>query len=196
MQKVSIRLPAPVIDAYDDADGTRSAVMRRRLVEAVDDGEVDGIGEDLQTLVERERAVDAGRLARKRGTFKQRAYDYFRDSWKGGAVTPADARDLAESWRDEAAIYGSEHVAFVEAVVGWYVDEWSALDRDQFPDPGVFVARSDPDAVDVEPRLVDVLDEAKRTGLDRDRAVDRVSKFHPDAAVDRAASEVWTDDGS
>jgi hypothetical protein len=194
MQKVSIRLPGNVIDAYDDADGTRSAVMRRRLVEAVEDGEVDGVGEDLKTLVEREAAVDRGRLARKRGKFKQRCYDFFRDCWQGGAVTPSDASDLAESWEAEAAIYGAEHMAFVEAVVEWYREEWDAIERSPFPDPGVFVARSDPDSVAVGPKLVEVLDEARREGFDRADAVDRVSSFHPDAAVERAAQEAYGDE--
>lgn len=191
MQKVSIRVPPEVIQAYDDADGTRSAVMRRRLIEAVEEGEVSGVGDDLKTLVEREAAVDRGRLARKRGKFKQRCYDYFRDCWQGGAVTPSDADDLAESWRAEASIYGREHVAFVESVVEWYQREWTATRRGGFPDPGVFVAESDPEAVDVPARLVETMREARSEGVDREQAVESVSKFNPDAEVETAAAEVY-----
>jgi hypothetical protein len=191
MQKVSIRLPGDVIDAYDEAEGTRSAVLRRRLVEAVEDGEVAGVPKDLRTLVEREAAVDRGRLARKRGTFKQRCYDFYRDKWDGGAVTPEDAESLAESWEAEAAIYGPESVAFVDAVLDWYRERWAATNRAGFPDPGVFVARADPDAVDVDARVVDALRDAAQAGIGRREAVGSVGKFHDETAVERAAAEVF-----
>jgi len=116
MKRISIRLPEDLIAAYDDADGTRSAVMRRRLSEAVRDGEVSGVDADLRTLVEAEDAKDRARLARRRGSFRERCHSFYADKWSSGLVTPRDAEDMAESWEAEAALYGAPYVAFVDAV--------------------------------------------------------------------------------
>lgn len=191
MQKVSIRMPPSVIDAYDSAKGTRSALMRRRLAEAVENGELREVDSDLRVLAEREAAVDRGRLARKRGKFKQRCYTFYRDCWDDGAVTPSDAADLSESWRREADLYGPEHMAFVEAVVTHFKEHWTPTNRDPWPDAGVFIARSNPDEIDVDNRLVEVLREADAKGIDPGEAVRSVKKFHPDTAVERAATEVF-----
>jgi len=195
MRKVSIRLPEPLVHAYDEADGSRSAVMRRVLSGAVADGEVEGVPADLRTLAERERAVEGGELARKAGTFKQRVHDYFAEKWRSGAVTPDDAERLAESWRDEAALYGAEDLAYVEAVVDYWRDEWAAVEarRGDWPSPAVFLAEAEPRLVDaeVEDRLVDTLRDARRDGLDRSTAVDRIKKFHPDDRVELAADRAY-----
>ena len=193
MRRVTLRLPEDLVAAYDDADGNRSAVMRRRLAEAVTAGEVTGIDEDLRALAEAEEAKDKGRLSRKRGTFRKRCHSFFGDQWKSGAVTPTDAEDMSESWATEATIYGSEYLAFLNAVVDWYAEHWSVhdVDRPQWPGPGVFIARSDPDAVDIDSRLVETMADARDRGMDRDAAVKKVSVYHPDAKVERAAREVW-----
>jgi hypothetical protein len=195
MRKVSIRIPEPLVRAYDDADGSRSAVMRRVLSEAVADGDVQGVPEDLRTLAERERAVEGGELARKAGTFKQRAHDYFGEKWRSGAVTADDAERLAESWRDEAALYGAEDLAYVEAVVDYWADEWAAVEarRGQWPTPAVFLAEADPRLVDGEitDRLADTLRDARRDGLERSTAVERVAKFHPRERVEMAADRAY-----
>lgn len=200
MRKVSIRLPEPLVRAYDEADGSRSAVMRRVLSEAVADGQVEGVPDDLRTLAERERAVEGGELARKAGTFKQRVHDYFAEKWRSGAVTPDDADRLAESWRDEAALYGAEELAYVEAVLDYWRDEWAAVEarRGDWPSPAVFLAEAEPRLVDaeVEERLVDTLRDARRDGLDRSTAVERVRKFHPDDRVELAAERAYGGDGA
>jgi hypothetical protein len=188
MRKVSLRLPGSLVSAYDRADGTRSAVMRRVLSAAVADGEVEGVPDDLETLAERERVVERGELDRKAATFKRRTYDYFADKWDSGLVTPDDADRLAESWRREGAIYGAENVAFVDAIVGYWSENWTAAGRRDFPEPATFLARADPDAVDADERLVETMRDARNDGLDRGEAVERVAKFHPRDTVEAAAS--------
>lgn len=195
MEKVSIRVPEPLLRAYDEADGSRSAVMRRVLSEAVAEGEVEGVPEDLKTLAERERAVEEGELARKAGTFKQRVHDYFGEKWRSGAVTPDDAERLAESWKDEAALYGAGNLAYVEAVLDYWREEWAAVEpkRGEWPSPAVFLAEAEPALVEgeVEDRLVDTLRDARRDGLDRADAVERVAKFHPRERVELAADRAY-----
>jgi len=191
MRKVSLRLPPALVNAYDRADGTRSAVMRRVLAEAVAEGEVEGVPDDLQLLAERERAVEDGELARKAATFKERCYRFFADKWEGGLVTPADAERLADSWRDEAVLYGPGSVAFVDEITAHWRDSWRATGRGEFPDPATFLARVDPDTADPDDRLTTTLRGARENGYARHEAVDKVSKFHPDDAVREAAREVW-----
>jgi len=197
MKPTSIRLPDHILRAYDSADGSRSKVMRQVLSEAVADGSVAGVDEDLQTLAAIERVVDDGKLEKRRGTFRKRCAQFFEDKWRSGYVPPADMDSMAESWRREAAIYGEEYAAWVEAVVGWYRDNWEPVDdrRDNWPDAGTFWHRTDPDAIDVETRLVETMREARETGLSRSEAIDRVSKFHAETTVRVAASRAWNDDG-
>jgi len=202
MRKVSVRLPDHLVRAYDEAEGNRSAVMRRRLAEAVVEGEVDGVPADLMTLAERERAVEENELGRKRGTFRQRCYDFFANKWDGGAVTPDDADDLADSWRDEAAIYGPEYEAFVTAILDWYAENWAAYDDGAaFPTPGAFVARSGAAAAtvaeagtDASDRLVQHVAGAYDRGVPRGEAVAAIAEYHPEERARAAVEEVYDDD--
>lgn len=190
-RKVSVRLPEHLVRAFDRADGNRSALMRRVLREAVADGEVEGVPDDLRALAAVQQAVDAGRLDRRRGTFRKRCAEFFRDKWQGGFTTADDAEDMAESWLTEAAVYGPAYVAWVEAVVDWYSENWDPIARPDWPDPGTLHARADPESVDIAVRLVDVMREAREQGLDRATAVARVSKYHPRARVETAADQAF-----
>ena len=196
MRKVSLRLPDDLVAAYDAADGSRSAVMRRRLAEAVEGGELSGVDDDLKTLAGIEAAKDRGRLTRRRGTFRERCYAFFGEKWKSGAVTPDDADDMAESWRHEAALFGPEYVAFVEAIIGWFREQWTVeTHRPGFPEATVFLARSDPDAIDVSERLIEVLQDGKDRGYSRQEAIDRAATFHARSRVEKAAAHVWERSG-
>ena len=191
MRRVTVRVPDELVAAYDRADGNRSKLMRRALAEAVSDGEVAGVPEDLRTLAAVEEIVADGQLARRRGTFRKRVAEFFEDKWESGYVTGADAADMAESWRREATMYGPSHVAFVDAVADWYADNWDPVARPAWPTPGTFHTIADPDTVDVRDRLVDVMREAREEGLARREAVERVSQYHPDEKVEAAARRAW-----
>lgn len=194
MDKVSIRLPHHIIQAFDEADGTRSALMRRRLIEAVEDGELSGVPDDLQTLAEREAIVDRGRLVRKRAKFRESAYDFFQDRWRNGATPARDLEDLAETWRREGALYGDEYLAFVEELVEWYTANWASDGEPDFPAAATFIDWADErpdDEIPVEERLADVLRDARENGVERPEAVEKVSKFHPTERVHRAARQVF-----
>jgi hypothetical protein len=199
MRKVSLRLPEHLVAAYDSADGTRSAVMRRRLVEAVEDGEVRGVDDDLQLLAEAEAAVDRGKLTRRRATFKSRFHDFAAGKWTNGAVTGDDMDDLAESWRDEGALFGRGELEYVAAVVRWYRANYSPHDKPPFPTPEYFVAQmrdamsvSEP-GEDVPDRLVDVAREAVDDGVPRRQVIDRLSTFHDVDDVYRALERAGVD---
>lgn len=194
-RSVSLRLEASTVAAFDAADGNRSKVMRSVLRSAVEDGEVDGVPDDLRTLAAVEGVKDRGRLARSRATFRRRLAEYFRDKWESGYVTGEDAAELAESWRDEAAVYGEDYLAFVEAVVAWYRERWGPVARPEWPDPSEFYRTVDPESIDVAPRLAGVMRDARDDGLDREVAVRRVAKFHEGAAVREAARMAWGDGG-
>lgn len=193
MKRITIRVPEDIVRAYDEAEGNRSAMMRRALSDRVAEGELSGVPDDILQLAEAEAAKDEGRLARKRGTFRERCQSFFREKWQTGAVTPRDAEDMAVSWRREATIYGAEYVAFVEAITEWYAENWTVHEHERpaFPDPSLFIGRSDPEAIDVPERLVETMQEAKQDGLGRAETINRVSAFHPEARVERAAAEVW-----
>ncbi len=192
MRPITIRLPENVVAAYDAADGNRSALMRRRLAEAVENGEVDGVPSDLQTLAERDAEVDRGRLARKRSTFKQRMHDYFAEQWTDGGVTTADAERLAETWRAEAALYGEEEVAFADAVLDYWRREFDALDRPDFPSAGHFVALAEPEHVDMSDALIASVREARvDRGLSREATVEQLRAFHNTDMIEFAVEQVY-----
>lgn len=193
MERVSLRLPRDVIRAFDSASGNRSAVMRRVLTDAVAEGEVAAVPPDLMALAEREAAVDRGRLARKRGTFKRRVYDWYADKWRSGAVTAADAEDLAVSWRHEAALYGEEALAYLDAILDWYRESWDPADRPDWPDPGMFMARADPESVEVEERLVETAREGRERGLSAPEVRERLRSFHDDSLVEAAVTRAFAD---
>lgn len=189
MKRISIRLPEDLIAAYDDADGTRSAVMRRRLSEAVRDGEVSGVDADLRTLVEAEDAKDRARLARRRGSFRERCHSFYREKWSSGLVTPSDAEDMAESWEAEAALYGAPYVAFVDAVIAWYRDRWTPehTERPEFPRGSTFLRLAEPEDVDVPGRLVESVRDQLADGTDPEAVKQKLEVFHP---ADRAQEAV------
>lgn len=193
MERVTIRLPSGTVRAYDSADGNRSKVMRSVLSGAVADGQVEGVPEDLRTLAAVEDTVQKGALPRRRGTFRKRCAEFFKEKYRSGYVTPDDAEEMAESWRNEAVIYGAEYLAWVEAITGWYAENWDPSDavRSDWPDPGAFHARTDPDSVDVPERLVRVLQEAEAEGIAPAEAVRRVSKYHDSAQVQAAAQQAF-----
>lgn len=195
MERVTLRLPRHLVAAYENAEGNRSALMRRRLSEAVENGELKGVGEDLAILATREAIIDRGRLERERGKFKENVYQFFGERWDAGATPPSDADQLAESFRREAAIYGERHLAFVEAIVGWYRENWTLQGtRKPWPDAKTFHTRADPSQVNVTERLTDLLREARdELNMSKPEAIDRVGKFHDKATVEAAAAEVWAD---
>lgn len=191
-RKVSLRLPAGVLRAYDAAEANRSKLMRRVLSEAVSDGRVE-VPDDIQALAAVEDSVDKGALDRRRGTFRKRCAEFYADKYRSGYTTPDDAEDMAASWRKEAAIYGGEYLAWVDAVVAWYRENWDITEavKEPWPDPGVFHARARPGDVDVSAHLVSVLEDARDDGLDPAEAVSRVSKFHPAERVEAAAKTAY-----
>jgi hypothetical protein len=191
MERVTLRLPSDLIRAYDRADGNRSALMRRRLSEAVEEGELTSVPGDLLVLAEREAIVDRGRLDRKRATFKTRAHDFFSGRWETGGVTPDDVDTLADSWRHEGTLFGAEHVAFVEEIVEWWSVNYDPISRPDMPGAGHFVARLEPDSVDIADRLVETIDDARADGLTRATVEDRLGKYHPPARVSWAADQVF-----
>lgn len=194
MERVTIRVPAPVIRAYDSADGNRSALMRRHLSEPVENGELENVPDDLLALARREAAVEKGELVRKAARFKSRAYDYYAEEWQNGAVTGADMDRLAESWREEADLYGPESRAFVDALTEWYVENYTtdADKPEEMPDPEYFVAvaRDDEqtDAGEVARRAVE---RARDDGHDREEARRVLSRFHDDREIENAIREVY-----
>ena len=191
MRKVSIRLPDDVVEAYDSAHGTRSAVMRRILTGAVADGELDDVPEDLITLAAAEDAKDEGRLSRRRASYKKRVYQHFRDAWASGLVTDTDAEEMAESWETESALYGEEHMAFCDAVIEWYTDKWEPDSRPAWPEPSEFHLLADPGEVNVEDRLVRVVREAKEQGYSQHAAEARLTRYHGEATARKAVQEVF-----
>jgi hypothetical protein len=189
MPRVTLRLPQNVITAFERADANRSKAMRAVLTDAVADGEVEGVPDDLRALAAVEGVVSGGELERRRGTFRRRCAEFYKDKFQSGYVTAADAEAMSESWRSEAAVYGDAYLAWVDAVVGWFTENWGPVSRPAWPQPGTFHARADPDAVDVRDRLVEVMREARdERGLDRETAVARLSKYHPDGRVESAAA--------
>jgi hypothetical protein len=188
MDRVTLRLPHSVIAAYEAADGNRSAVMRRRLTDAVENGELEGVPDDLQTLATVESIVEGGNLTRRRATFKSRCHGFFADKWDEGGVTGDDADALAEAWRKEAAVFGEEEIAYVEAVVEWFEANYQPDQKPEFPDADAFVARADPerDDVSVPDRLIDVAREGLSDGLSREAMIQRLSRFHPDERARQA----------
>lgn len=193
MKRVTLRIPEDIVRAYDEADGNRSALMRRQLSRGVADGHLEGVPDDIRQLAEAEDAKDRGRLERKRGTFRKRCHSFYGDQWRSGAVTPGDAEDMATSWEREATIYGAEYLAFVQAIADWYAENWTVHEHERkaWPDPGLFIGRSDPESIDVPERLVETMTDARDRGISKADAINRVSAFHPEARVERAAAEVW-----
>jgi len=198
MERVTVRLPRDVLAAIDAAEGNRSAIIRRRLSEAVRDGELKNVPEDLKTLAEREAIVESGALDRKRATFKSRCHDFFKGRWDAGGVTGEDADTLAETWRQEAALYGEAHLSYVEAVVGWFRENYDATQSQKptFPGADLFVAKAADVDVEVDEHLVSVLQNAAEAGADRDDAVKRIRANHDPAVVEAAADRAFSDGGT
>jgi len=191
MPRVTLRVPDDLRRAYEVADGgSRSALMRRVLLDAVADGEVEGVPPDLRKLAARERAVDSGRYARKRATFKSRLLGFYAEKWEDGAVTPTDAATLAASWRTEAALYdddetteGTPHDDLLDAVLDWYRANWSrkAAERPDWPDAGKLLRAADigeeDDAggLDVNADLVEAVNDYAEQGSEPAVAAERVA---------------------
>jgi hypothetical protein len=189
MRRISIRLPDDLIRAYDMADtNSRSEAMRAVLTDAVANGHVEGVPDDLRKLAERERVVDTGRLARKRATYKSRVYGFYGDKWETGAITPTDARDLAASWRSEAKLYDSDDDAdtdrfeeFLDAVLDWYAANWSttAAERPEWPDAGRLLRNAgitddEQDASIADAELVEQVDDWAADNVDRGDALKKL----------------------
>lgn len=187
MERVTIRLPSATKAAYDSADGTRSALMRRRLNEAIVDGEVVGVDADLATLAEAEAAVDEGRLTRRRATFKSRCRSFFADHWHKGGVTGDDAKALAETWHKEATLYGRLEIAFVTAVVEWFRENYQPREKPEFPSADVFVERAEPGDVELDDRLVAIAAEGiDDRGLSPATVRKKLQHFHDAETVEAA----------
>lgn len=192
MRRVTIRLPDDLIAAYDAADaGSRSHVMRRVLLDAVAAGTVEGVPEDLQVLAEREQAVDTGRLARKRATYKKRLIEFYGDKWEGGAITPTDAAELATSWRAEASLYDRDrddtpNEDLLDAVVDWYRANWSrtAAERPDWPDAGRLFraagigADDEAGGLGVPSDLMDAVNDHAADDVEPSEAAKRVAESH------------------
>lgn len=187
MRRVTIRLPDDLLRAYDLADANRSKLMRRVLLDAVADGRVEGVPDDIRKLAERERVVDGGRYARKRATYKSRLYRYYRDKWEDGAVTPTDAATLAASWRAEAALYDDDeddtpHDDLLDAVLDWYRANWSrtAAERPEWPDAGRLLraagigADDESSGLGVTTELVEEIEDMAAENVDQKEVVKRI----------------------
>jgi hypothetical protein len=177
-----------MIDAYDEADGNRSELMRDALREHIEDGRLDELPERYELLAARESAVAEGRLERERGKFRHNVREFFASRWREGS-TPDEAEDMAESYRAEAELYGDEYEQFVEAVVSFYVDEWKVTGRPDFPTTDEFTMMA---------RGADVPDEAREYAervaeagaLRYEQTVDEVRKRYPLPVARAAAKEV------
>jgi len=194
MPRVTIRLPDDLRRAYEVADGgSRSALMRRVLLDAGADGEVEGVPRDLRKLAARERVVDGGRYARKRATFKSRLLGFYSGKWEDGAVTPTDAATLAASWRAEAQLYdedeevdGTPHEDLLEAVLDWYRANWSrtAAERPSWPDAGKLLRAAEIGEEDeagglgVAAELVETIEDHAEDGVDPSDAAKRAADTH------------------
>lgn len=200
---MTIRVPDDLVRAYDMADaGSRSAVMRRVLLDAVADGDVQGVPHDLRKLAERERVVDSGRYARKRATYKSRVHGFYAEKWEDGAVTPTDAADLAASWRSEAALYdddisnGDPHEAFLDAILDWYRANWSrtAAERPGWPDAGKLLraagigADDEAGGLGVDAELVEQLEDYAAEGVEPNDALERLHDETDVSATDAFAA--------
>jgi len=188
MRRVTIRIPDDLLRAYDLADTNRSQLMRRVLLDAVADGRVEGVPDDLRKLAERERVVDGGRYARKAATYKSRLYQFYAQKWEDGAVTPTDAATLAASWRAEAQLYdddtdGTPHEDLLEATLDWYRANWSrsAAERPDWPDAGRLLQAAgvgeEDDAIaglGVTDELIDELEDMAADNVDQSEAVKRI----------------------
>lgn len=203
MERVTLRVPSGLLRAYDAAEGNRSALMRRALSEYVEDGRLNLPNDDLAMLAKAETAADSGQLTRRRATFRARCREYFGKFWQRGGVDPATVDELAETWRDEAVLFGPEYVAYVDAVVSWWHENHpmsrgsgdpEQADRHQdMPDPDTFIARADPETVDVRDRIAQQLEQAAQDGKPRDEAVEAMKRFNDSDEVEAAAELAYGD---
>jgi hypothetical protein len=198
MRNISIRLPEDLVAAYDEAEGGRSALMRRRLSEAVVDGELTGVPADVAALARASAAADDGRIDRRRASFRARCHSFFADRWQSGACTPDDAEQCAESWRTEASEYGPKFREYVDEIVGFYGLEWAATrrERPEWPDTEYFLVRAQPDIQDSDSlpdRLLQNVKEARAGGLGRRETLDKLLAFHPRDRAEAAVSSVYGD---
>jgi hypothetical protein len=198
MRNISIRLPEDLVAAYDEAEGGRSALMRRRLSEAVVDGELTGVPADVAALARASAAADEARIDRRRASFRERCHSFFETKWKSGACTPDDAEQCAESWRAEAGEYGPEFRTYADEIVGFYRLEWAAArrERPEWPDPEYFLIRAQPDLQDdsLPDRLLQNIKEARANGVSREAALDKLLAFHDRSRAETAVASVYGDD--
>jgi hypothetical protein len=198
MRPITVRLPEDLVAAYDAADGGRSALMRRRLSEAVVDGELTGLPADVAALARASAAADDGRIDRRRASFRERCHSFFQDRWTSGACTPSDAEQCAESWRTEASEYGPEFREYVDEIVGFYGLEWAATrrERPEWPDPEYFLVRTQPDLQDdsLPDRLLQNVKEARANGVSRQAALNKLLAFHDRGRAEAAVASVYGDD--
>jgi len=197
MRRVSLRLPEDLVAAFDSAEGNRSALMRRRLSEAVVDGELSGVPADVAALARAAAAADDGRIDRRRASFRARCHSFFHDRWESGVCTPGDAEQCAESWRIEAAEYGPEFRQYVDELVDFYRREWepTARGRPEWPDAEYFLVRSQPDLQDdsLPDRLLQNVKEARANGVSREAALNKLLAFHDRSRAEAAVASVYGD---
>jgi len=199
MRNISIRLPEDLVAAYDEADGGRSALMRRRLSEAVIDGELSGVSADVAALARAAAAADDGRIDRRRASFRSRCHSFFADRWESGVCTPDDAEACAESWVKEAGEYGPEFRWFVEELVGFYRREWTptARERAEWPDAEYFLVRAEPELHQddsLPDRLLENVKEAHAGGVSRSAALEKLLTFHSRDRAEAAVASVYGDE--
>jgi len=199
MRPVTIRLPEDLVAAYDGAEGGRSALMRRRLSEAVVDGELTGVPADVASLARAAAAADDGRIDRRRASFRERSHSFFRDKWESGVCTPDDAEACAESWQKEAREYGPAFGWFVEELLGFYRREWepTARGRPEWPDPEYFLVRAEPERHEddsLPDRLLENVAEAHAGGVSREAALDKLLAFHDRDRAEAAVASVYGDE--
>lgn len=172
--KISLRVEDSILKAYEESDApSRSEAMRSALRDAVADGNVE-VPDQYRELAEIERVKDRSKLSRRRGRFKEVIYDWFRERWSKGCVTPYDVEsELEESWMKEAAIHSdstgeSQNEAFAEALIEWYKDHWKPNDelRGDFPEPDLFVQIAHDADVDVDETTMKRVRRARNEGRD------------------------------
>jgi len=195
MDRVTLRLPDHVIAAYDRSDGNRSALMRNELTKAVESGELKNTPEDLIKLAAVDMAASTGKLDNRQGTFKKRLHEWAGEHWDSGAVTGVDMTSMLASWREEAALFGSEYVAFVDALEDWYTENYDPEKvGTDFVSAQRLVAESDPESASVDAALVSLLESAADSGVAKEDATRHALKFHEPELVEECAEVAYAGD--
>lgn len=194
MKPVTIRLPDHMIEALDEPDGpSRSQLVRDAVTHYIEEGHIEELPERYQTLAKRERAISEGRMNRERGKFRHKVREFFASRWQEGS-TPEEAEAMSESFRAEAELYGDEYERFIEAVAGYYADEWVVTGRGDFPTTDEFTMMARGGNEPPEEAVEHAREIKEGALLDYSRTVEEVAKRYPLPVARNAAGEVFDAD--